>query len=66
MLIEIYIKDDADMIGFVISSHGQFGRAYSDGRRDEGSSIVFSCGLSSPVDVLLKEFIVKKTLTFFF
>ena len=47
------------MIGFVISSHGQFGRAHPNGRRDEGSSVVFSCGLSSPIDVLLKEFIVK-------
>jgi len=40
-------QESADMIGFVISSHGQFGR-------DEGSSIVFSCGLSSPIDVLIK------------
>ena len=47
------------MIGFVISSHGRFGTAYLDGSRDEGSSIVFSCGHSSPIDVLLKEFIVK-------
>ena len=47
------------MIGFVISSHGQFGTAHPDGSRDEGSSVVFSCGLSSPIDVLLKEFIVK-------
>ena len=43
------------MIGFVISSHGEFGT----GRTDKGSSIVFSCGLTSPIDVLLKEFIVK-------
>ena len=53
------IKDEADMIGFVISSHGQFGTVHQDGRRDEGLSIVFSCGLTSPIDVLLKEYIVK-------
>ena len=47
------------MIGFVISSHGQFGTAHPDGCRDEGSSVVFSCGLSTPIDVLLKESIVK-------
>ena len=47
------------MIGFVISSHGQFGTAHPDGSRDEGSSIVFSCGHSSPIDVLLKELMVK-------
>ena len=47
------------MIGFVISSHGQFGLAHPDGSRDEGSSVVFSCGHSSPIDVLLKEFIVR-------
>ena len=53
------IKDEADMIGFVISSHGQFGTVHQDGRRDEGLCIAFSCGLTSPVDVLLKENIVK-------
>ena len=47
------------MIGFVISSHGQFGTVHQDGRRDEGLSIVFSCGLTSPIDLLLKESIVK-------
>ena len=47
------------MIGFVISTHGQFGTAHPDGSRDEGSSIVFSCGHSSPIDVLLKELMVK-------
>ena len=47
------------MIGFVISSHGQFGTVHQDGRRDEGLCIVFSCGLTSPIDVLLKEYIVK-------
>ena len=44
------------MIGFVISSHGQFGTVHPDGRRDEGLSIAFSCGLTSPIDVLLKEY----------
>ena len=53
------IKDEADMIGLVISSHGQFGSVHPDGRRDEGLSIVFSCGLTCPIDVLLKEYIVK-------
>ena len=53
------IKDDADMIGFVISSHGQFGTVHQDGHRDEGLCIVFSCGFTSPIDVLLKEYIVK-------
>ena len=52
-------QDEADMIGFVISSHGQFGTVHPDGRRDEGLCIVFSCGFSSPIDVLLKETIVK-------
>ena len=47
------------MIGFVISSHGQFGTVHPDGRRNEGLCIVFSCGLTSPIDVLLKEYIVK-------
>ena len=47
------------MIAFVISSHGQFGTTHPDGSRDVGSSVAFSCGLSSPIDVLLKEFIVK-------
>ena len=47
------------MIGFVISSHGQFGTVHPDGRQEEGLCIVFSCGLTSPIDVLLKESIVK-------
>ena len=54
------------MIGFAILSHGQFGTWHPDGRRDEGLSIAFSCGHTSPIDSLqaaqdfIQDFVTRK------
>ena len=48
-------KADKDMIGFILSTHGSFGRVNADGGWDEGLVVHFSCGNTSRIDELFQE-----------
>lgn len=43
------------MIAFGLSSHGITGALQPNGQRVEGLSVLFSCGNTTPVDVLFQE-----------
>jgi len=48
------VQNGCDMIAFGLSTHGMTGTLQSNGQRVEGLSVLFSCGNTTPVDVLFQ------------